>query len=130
MKNTAKTFLLFSLVAILGIGISTGCRKKKDTIARITVKDSQSQVVSGATVELKAESSEPGSGKEIDTSLNFKGTTNSSGTIDFNFNDFYKLGQAGVVVMKINASKGAVSGEALIKIEEEKTNEETVFIQN
>jgi hypothetical protein len=130
MKNTAKTFFLFSLIAILGLGLTTSCRKKKDTIALITVKDSENAVVEGAIVEMRAESSETGTGKDINEDLNFEATTNSSGTVEFNFNEYYKLGQAGVVVMNVYASKGSLSGETLIKIEEEKVNEETIFILN
>ncbi|MEY4659245.1 MAG: hypothetical protein RJB36_1011, partial [Bacteroidota bacterium] len=41
----------------------------------------------------------------------------------------YQLGQAGVAVLDIDAKKGNKSGAGIIKIEAEKVNEETVYIQ-
>lgn len=114
---------------IIGMGIvfsSTGCRKKKDTTAYIYVVDAQNQRVAGAQVVLKGESTVPNSPPVVlfDTTL-----SDGSGVASFNFNDVYQLGQAGVAVLNIEARKDALSGEAIIKIEQEKSNEETVFIQ-
>ena len=55
--------------------------------------------------------------------------SNSSGLASFNYNDLYQLGQAGVAVLDIKAQKQNKSGQGIIKIEAEKENEETVFIQ-
>jgi hypothetical protein len=56
-------------------------------------------------------------------------TTNTSGEARFNFNDVYQLGQAGVAVLNIEASANGLSGEGIIKVEQETTSEETVFVQ-
>nr|WP_294861011.1 hypothetical protein [uncultured Fluviicola sp.] len=114
---------------IIGMGVvfsSTGCRKKKDTTAKIYVLDAQNQRVAGAQVVLKGESTVQNSPPVVlfDTTL-----SDGSGIASFNFNDVYQLGQAGVAVLNIEAKKDALSGEAIIKIEQEKENEETVFIQ-
>jgi fibrillarin-like rRNA methylase len=55
--------------------------------------------------------------------------TNLAGVADFNFNDVYQLGQAGVAVLDINASLNNKSGKGIVKIEQETTSTETVFIQ-
>ena len=55
--------------------------------------------------------------------------TNVSGMASFNYNDIYQLGQAGVAVLDIKAQKQNMIGQGIIKIEAEKINEETVFIQ-
>jgi hypothetical protein len=55
--------------------------------------------------------------------------TNLNGMASFNFNDLYQLGQAGVAVLDIDAKKGNKAGAGIIKIEAEKLNEETVYIQ-
>jgi hypothetical protein len=47
----------------------------------------------------------------------------------FNYNDIYQLGQAGVAVLDIKAQKQNMIGQGIIKIEAEKINEETVYIQ-
>ena len=127
MNTFIKTAFFGALV--IGIGVifsSTGCRKKKDTTAKIYVLDPNNQRVAGAQVVLKGESTVPNSPPVVlfDTTL-----SDGSGIASFNFNDVYQLGQAGVAVLNIEARKDALSGEAIIKIEQEEENEETVFIQ-
>ncbi|MEN9999411.1 MAG: hypothetical protein RI922_2401 [Bacteroidota bacterium] len=127
MNITLKRTIVFAVLAILGVGFSsTGCRKKKDTIAIIYVRDAANQLVSGAQVVLYGQSTttQPSNVVLYDTT-----TTNTSGEAKFNFNDVYQLGQAGVAVLNIEASASGLSGEGIIKIEQETTSEETVFIQ-
>ncbi len=47
----------------------------------------------------------------------------------FDFTEFYKKGQAGFAVLDIEAFKGGLNGEGIIKIEEETTSEETITIE-
>jgi len=127
MNKLFSTALL--AVSIIGMGVvfsSSGCRKKKDTIAKIYVRDTMNDVVVGARVVLKGESTVTPSPPVVlfDTT-----TTNGSGEAIFNFNDVYQLGQAGVAVLNIEAEKGGLTGQGIIKIEQETTSEETVFIQ-
>ncbi|MDP4797960.1 MAG: hypothetical protein NWR50_03770 [Crocinitomicaceae bacterium] len=127
MNTTLKRTIVFAVFAILGVGFSsTGCRKKKDTIAIIYVRDAANQLVTGAQVVLYGQSttSQPSNVVLYDTT-----TTNTSGEARFNFNDVYQLGQAGVAVLNIEASSDGLSGEGIIKIEQETTSEETVFVQ-
>ena len=127
MNITLKRTIVFAILAILGVGFSsTGCRKKKDTIAIIYVRDASNQLVSGAQVVLYGQSTttQPSNVVLYDTT-----TTNTSGEAKFNFNDVYQLGQAGVAVLNIEASASGLSGEGIIKVEQETTSEETVFIQ-
>lgn len=127
MNITLKRTIVFAVLAILGVGFSsTGCRKKKDTIAIIYVRDAANQLVSGAQVVLYGQSTttQPSNVVLYDTT-----TTNTSGEAKFNFNDVYQLGQAGVAVLNIEASASGLSGEGIIKVEQETTSEETVFIQ-
>lgn len=126
MNNSFAKYTLFVLVAVLGAGMIAGCRKKKDTIAKIYVRDASSQYVEGATVILYGQSTinQPANVVLYDTTL-----TNSSGVAVFNYNDVYQLGQAGVAVLNIKAFKNGAQGQGIIKIEEEKVSEQTVFIQ-
>lgn len=107
--------------AILSIG---SCRKKDDTIAKIYVLDQNNSRVAGATVELIGESS-GGNGTLRDPKV---ATTNEQGEATFNYNDVYQLGQCGVAIFKIKASLGGAVGNGIIKVEQEETTEETVFI--
>jgi translation elongation factor EF-1alpha len=127
MNTLIKTAFFGALV--IGMGVifsSTGCRKKKDTTALIYVLDANNQRVAGAQVVLKGESTVQNSPPVVlfDTTL-----SDASGVASFNFNDVYQLGQAGVAVLNIEARKDALSGEGIIKIEQEVENQETVFIQ-
>ena len=122
-KNRLFIIALFALVSMTAF---VGCRKKEDTIAKIYVRDSANQAVSGAQVVLYGQSTtgQPSSVVLYDTT-----TSNSSGVATFNFDETYKLGQAGVAVLNIDVQKGGLVGQGIIKVEEEVTSEETVFIQ-
>lgn len=127
MNKVFSTAIL--LGAVIGMGVifsSSGCRKKKDTIAKIYVRDTSNALVVGAQVVLKGESTVTPSPPVVlfDTT-----TTNGSGEAIFNFNDVYQLGQAGVAVLNIEAQKNGLTGQGIIKVEQETTSEETVFIQ-
>lgn len=115
--------VLFAAVAISGL---MGCRKKGDTIAIIYVRDAANQPVADAQVVLYGVSTtgQPSSVTLYDTTY-----SNSAGEAEFNFNEVYQLGQAGVAVLNIAATKDALTGQGIIKIEEETTSEETVFLQ-
>ena len=118
--------LLLSLFAFLGVIALEGCRKKGDTIAIIHVRDASNQAVSGARVVLYGQSTtnQPSNVVLYDTT-----STNSAGEATFNFNDVYQLGQAGVAILNIDVLKNSQTGTGIIKVEEETTTEETVYIQ-
>lgn len=122
-----KRYLILSLFALIGVVTVIGsCRKKKDTIAIIHVRDASNQAVGGARVVLYGQSTtnQPASVVLYDTT-----NTNSAGEAHFNFNDVYQLGQAGVAVLNIDVQKDALTGQGIIKVEQETTSEETVFVQ-
>jgi hypothetical protein len=121
-----KNLLFFSLLFVIAISGFSGCRKKKDTIANIYVRDENNAVVDQAMVVLYGTNTAgtPQQVSVFDTSY-----TNVEGLATFNFNDIYQLGQAGVAVLDIKAQKLNKIGQGIIKIEAETVNEETVFIQ-
>lgn len=124
-----KTYFIYPLLALglFALTFSTNsCRKKGDTIAKVTVRDTANVLVPGATVVLYGESTtepiQPVVRKDTVT-------TNSSGVATVNYNDTYQLGQAGVAVLNISAEKGDLYGEGIIKVEQEEESTATVFIQ-
>ena len=120
--------ITLSLLALIGLTTIVGCRKKEDTIALVLVKNDANEVVSGATVKLKAEgtTTEP---KSINTDIfPMSSITNSEGKATFNFNEVYQLGQAGVAVLTIEVVAGSATGQGVIKVEQEETTIETVFV--
>lgn len=122
-----KSPLLVAVLVVAGIVLSSsGCRKKKDTIAKVYVYDTANDPVSGASVRLRGESTVSPSPP---VTLDKTSSTNASGEATFDFNDVYQLGQAGVAVLNIEASYGGMTGTGIIKVEQETTSEEAVFIQ-
>lgn len=126
MKNTIRKIGLLAFAATFILLPSMGCRKKKDTIVNVYVRNASNAYIEGAYVVLSAEGSLPNT---INPAWdNFKTYTNSAGVASFNFNEIYELGQAGVAVANIEASKNGSTGNGVIKIEQETTSEETVYI--
>jgi hypothetical protein len=120
---------IFGLMMLLSIGfVINGCKKDKETIATITIVNDDGAVVPGATVRLFSNPSEnppPPNALRFDTTQ----VTNGTGKVTFDFTEFYKKGQAGFAVLDIEAFKGGLNGEGIIKIEEETTSEETIIIE-
>ena len=113
------------LLLILGSGLGA-CNKEKDTKAEITVLDTAGAPVAYAHVKLFANPTTP---LQADFSrLNMEANTGSDGKVIFDYSEFYKRGQAGFAVLDILATQDSLSGEGIIRIEEEQTNEETVVI--
>lgn len=118
---TASLTLFLASIVVFG-----SCRKKADTIARITVRDTASMLVPNAQVILYGTSTTEPIQPVVRRDTAF---TNSSGVAIFNYNDIYQLGQAGFAVLDIIVTKNDMSGSGIIKVEEEVENTTTVFIQ-
>jgi hypothetical protein len=118
--TTSLTLFLVSLV------VFSSCRTKGDTIARITVRDNANMLVPNARVILFGSSTTDPIQPVVRRDTAF---TNSTGVAVFNYNDIYQLGQAGFAVLDIIVSKDNMTGSGIIKVEEEKENTQTVFIQ-
>lgn len=120
LKASIITVVVFLLPFLL-----TACYKKQDTILAIIVKNESGQVIKDALVEVKAE---PTSFGNIVT-LNMKKTTDDLGVAYFNFNDYYKSGQTGVVVVKIIAKQFGLYGEGFVSVEQEVVTETVVMVK-
>jgi len=120
-----NNFRNIAILILLVLGLNA-CVKKGDTLAKIEVRDESNNLVEQAMVILHGTSTCncPSQVVVYDTAF-----TNSAGIATFNYNEIYQLGQAGVAVLDIEAHKGNRQGQGIIKIEAEKTNEETVIIQ-
>jgi len=122
MKSKVLLFGLF----LLFIGtVTVSCRKKEETIAKIVVRDTSNNPVAGARVIVYGQST---TGQASSVVLYDTTTTNSAGEAIFNFDDVYQLGQAGVAVLNIDVSKDGSTGQGIIKVEQETTTTEIVYI--
>ncbi len=115
-----------SLFTLAIVAFGTGCKKQADTIAKITIRNADNNVVAGAVVSLYGESTE---GKQNKVVVGDTTTSNANGEAIFNLNDVYKNGQAGVAVLNIAARKDQASGSGIIQVKEKVTSEQTVVIQ-
>jgi len=128
MMNKNSKFIVSGIFLLMLLVAVSGCKKDQQTIATITVVNADGETVPGASVRLYAVSSQtppPPNEPRFDTTQ----VTNGTGKVSFDFSDYYEEGQAGFAVLDIEASKGSLEGEGIIKIEEMKTNDETVVIE-
>ena len=118
-------YIVFTLLLLFLGTIQVSCRKKADTIAQITVKNANNEAVYNARVIVYGQSTTNQASSVV---LYDTGYTDANGVVTFNFNEVYQLGQAGVAVLNIDAEKGGLIGQGIIKVEQEVTTEEVVFI--
>lgn len=117
LTNVAMIVLLATAFA--------ACNKEEPTTAIIHVKMPDGTPVPGATVKLFGNPAYP---LADPTRLNKETSSNSSGKAEFDYTDFYKKGQSGFAVLDIECRFDTLIGEGIIKIIEEETNEETVYL--
>lgn len=120
-----RKLLSLAFLPLVAIIMFSSCGKSGDTIATVTILDGAGVPVAGALVNVVGEDSNGDNPGVIDR----ESTTDASGKAIFNFNDLYKRGSGGFAVLKVYASKDAMSGDGIIKVEEQKNNEGTVTIQ-
>tara|TARA_B110000240_G_scaffold87786_1_gene99853 strand:- start:133 stop:519 length:387 start_codon:yes stop_codon:yes gene_type:complete len=86
MLNKILKSVLLGIFALVIVTNFSSCKKEKDTIAVIIVKDTNGNVVSGAQVELYPNQSiNPVSGELPNSDLNKINTTDANGRVQFNY---------------------------------------------
>ena len=86
MLNRIFKTILLGVFALVITTTFTSCKKEKDTIAVIIVKDTNGNVVSGAQVELYPNQSiNEFSGNRPNSDLNKINTTDANGRVQFNY---------------------------------------------
>jgi hypothetical protein len=123
---------IFSILLVTLVAISFySCRKEKDTTATVIVVNSAQEPVAGVSVRVYCPSSTCATGS-LNENMDREEVTNSSGKVKFNYTEDYQLGQAGFAVLDVEVTQvGSTSPDAtgVIKIEEEKENEQTIVCQ-
>ena len=123
--SPVRRVLTTALILAAAVPFMASCNKQKPTTAVISVRYLDGTPASEDYVRLFANPPVPLGDQ---TRLNKEGFTNGSGQITFDYTDFYEKGQSGFAIMDIESSKDGLVGKGLIKIEEEKANEETVYL--
>lgn len=126
--KTRQIRIVMMIATLIGGIVISSCNKIEETIATITVVNQFGSPVQGAEVRLFAVGSVD---NDFIGEIRFDTTqvSNGAGKVSFNFSEYYKRGQAGFAVLDIFATKGALEGRGIIKIEEEETNEAVVTVE-
>ena len=125
---------IFFILAISLLTFSTNsCRKEKDTIGTVIVVNAAQEPVSGVTVRVYCPEGTCGNGA-LNEGMDRTDVTNSSGKVTFNYTEQYQLGQAGFAVLDVEVritagNTNPADATGVIKIEEEKENEQTIICQ-
>jgi hypothetical protein len=118
---------LIPALALVLIALSS-CKKEAPTLAKIHIQDTEGVPCANAEVRVFGE---PTTSPHNEMIMDYTLMTDSDGEVIFDFTKDFKLGQAGFAVLNIevNSADELLFGEGIIKIEEEKTNTETLIIQ-
>lgn len=122
-----KKGILFIMTLSLAVIILVSCHKKKDTIAKVVVYNHQNELVSDCRVVLWGKASEDGQ-SQGNVVLYDTAYTDVAGEAIFYFNKLYQKGMAGVAILQIDARKGNLVGNGMIRVKEEEVVQEKVFI--
>ncbi len=125
MKSILRSGLLSIVVMAL---VFTGCRKEKETIARIKVVKAADGItaVAGANVHLYTEGN--GNPHDIRNDIEQETTTNELGEAVFNYTHLFRKGQAGLFVLQVEITKDAHTAIGVVKVVEDESSETTFEI--
>ena len=121
-----KLFYGIITLVLLSSFLLSSCYKKEPTTLEVAVQFSNGELVKNAKVKLVVE---PTTNTNQVPIINDSTTTNSGGLEFFDMDKYYKSGQVGVAVLKVNAFYFGLTGNQVIQIEEEKRNRVVVMIQ-
>ena len=121
-----KLFYGIITLVLLSSLLLSSCYKKEPTTLEVAVQFSNGELVKNAKVKLVVE---PTTSTNQVPIINDSTTTNSGGLAFFDMDKYYKSGQVGVAVLKVNAFYFGLTGDQVIQIEEEKRNRVVVMIQ-
>lgn len=132
MKNLFKYpgILALSLFIVVTL-VTSACKKDKPTIAKITVVDTDGNAVKNASIRLYGQSSLPPGQTNPNAQIRYNETqiSDPSGQASFDLSYLTKPGQAGFMVLDIEVKKLDQIANGIIRVEEQKTNEKTVVLQ-
>jgi hypothetical protein len=128
-KNFIGKIKLFNGIiplVLLSSVLLSSCYKKEPTTLEVAVQFSNGELVKNARVKLVVE---PTSNSNQLAIIDDSSTTNSGGLAFFDLDKYYKSGQVGVAVLKVEGFYFGLTGNQVIQIEEEKRNRVVLMIQ-
>lgn len=133
MKNLFKlSRIAVTVMTVLMVGAIYSCKKDEPTIVKIQVVDPDGFAVKEAKVRLYGKSSSTDTTVNKTTEIRFDETkyTDGAGQVSYDLSSLTKPGQAGFVVLDVQASKLDQIGNGIVRVEEKKTNEKQIIIQS
>lgn len=124
-NSTLRRALTRVLAIVLLVTAFAACNEEEPTVAVIIVKNQAGVPLAGAYVKLFANPAYP---LADPSRLTKEATSDGSGRAEFDYSDFYEQGQSGFAVLDIISTHDTLVGEGIIKIVEEETTEEVVFL--
>jgi hypothetical protein len=114
--------------SLLLIGLGVACEEEQETIGIISIDDIKGDPVHGALVRVYGDPSDSlYAQKEV--RVDKEGRTNSSGTVEFSFEQYYKDGQSGLMVLDVEVKKDSLTAEDYIEIVHGEKNEKRIVLE-
>ncbi|MFB6257438.1 MAG: hypothetical protein ABEH38_02000 [Flavobacteriales bacterium] len=113
---------------LLLFGLWVSCKKEQETVGIITVENAKGDPVHAANVRVYGDPSDTiYASKKVRVDKESK--TDKAGQVKFNFEDYYKDGQSGLMVLDIKVKKDSLSAEDFIEIIHGEKNKKTVTLE-
>jgi hypothetical protein len=120
LANYLLQFFKFCFLTILVFALFSGCHKRQDTMLSVYIRDKSGSQIEGAKVKVFGEPTNSNLNKAL--SIDLEKISDKTGSVVFNLNEFYDLGQTGMAIVKVRAIYYNKSGENVIHLIEEKNN--------
>ena len=121
---------LFWFCGVIALGfMGSACKKEDPTKVIVTIIDTIGKKVDSAVVIIQGKGTDSTQTAVSEARIYEELLTNSAGTVELDLTDYTKPGQAGFVVLDIEASKDSLVGVGIRNVEEHKTNQQTIRIQ-
>ncbi|MEY3591593.1 MAG: hypothetical protein RLZZ38_550 [Bacteroidota bacterium] len=125
-----KKLLRSALIGFIGFVLLTGllnaCKEPSPTTLEVSVITDAGTILPNAKVWLKAE---PTDTVHNAISIDDSTTTDAAGKAYFDLSSYYKPGQIGVMIIKVNGFYFGLNGSVIKEIKEEERNQVLLTLQ-
>jgi hypothetical protein len=125
-KKLLRSAIIGFIVFLVFTSILSACKEPAPTTLEVSVISNAGAILPNAKVWLKAEPTDTANNAiSIDDST----TTDAAGKAYFDLSSFYKPGQIGMMIIKVNGFYFGLSGSVIKEIKEEERNQVLLTLQ-
>jgi hypothetical protein len=125
-KKLLRSAIIGFIVFVVFTSILSACKEPAPTTLEVSVISNAGAILPNAKVWLKAEPTDTANNAiSIDDST----TTDAAGKAYFDLSSFYKPGQIGMMIIKVNGFYFGLSGSVIKEIKEEERNQVLLTLQ-